>query len=1476
MNADFIHLLCRFARYFYGAMRLQGIFLCLLISVPGCISLCGLNQIRCVDGSCVDMSRAFDGRPDCPDGKFDEVAFSDMCPPRKLHCANGKCLDRKRFFDGTNDCGDNSDEVELPCPIPQFTCLGSPRVCINTSQLIDDETDCPGAEDELKRLGDRCSGNDCDGNCTCDVFTPHSVCMNGTCSCHVAFNMVTKAKGKGKVNKICVPRILGDPCVQDSSCGEVSGAAVCRQGVCTCDTGYLRTNNSTCRQITLGDGCQATEECTRFTSSSVCENGTCACDTPNRHDVSSSTCIPRGLDEACQEDAECESVANTSCQVGMCACAADYRKSKDKTYCVNRKLFDPCVNHTDCTSVVDNSQCSQGRCVCDQGRKSSPDMTECLLNELGDPCGDDFECASVANGACVNQSCSCLPGFHAINHTSSCTLRQIYDSCTSDVDCFSAVNESLCFNGSCVCKTGYIENDVHSQCRSRSIGDSCETLLDCASFNKHSLCSNRVCGCELEYFITGGDSHCERRRIGTGSCAVDIDCASAVEESECLNGSCVCRSGYQAAENDTRCFLRRVGDDCAKDSDCRDAVNASFCDNGTCTCISGLKPVQNASTCIPRALLDTCLVHTDCSDAVENTECSDGRCECMSGFQEVHSRVHFNLSFGDINRTEDTQQYISSSNESACVIRSLGDPCVVDTDCVDAVTGSHCLNRTCTCKPGFKQSADGSACLQNVIGDECQLGVECTNAVEDSRCATGKCLCNIGFQVNENKTLCVRRRIFDRTCVTINDCIKAVSNSLCHLRQCICSSGYYPTGGNQTCTSYRIGDRNCKTVLDCKLAVPRSQCLRGECVCDNGYMSVNNGTECNRRVIGDPCTKDVDCGIIRSRCLNETVCGCDPEYEPNPNLAQCVYRPKKLLDVCTFDYQCNRLDNQSICGNKYGAVYSRITSCVCTDGLWVRSDTGTCYAPSVVGDYCEDRSWCHLGSNVQCDGNQCACRQGYLPNATYNGCVALPSAVGDFCRKDGHCGKLAHSYCHGNSTCQCYYKYYPGKLGKTCLERDFITVPSLPSQALGLQCDTLTGRPCSHSEEGRKHWRCHYEPGRQYRCMCVPGFANKYTNTEFQCEEIQTYFFYVNISYEMGCEKEENPDDKKCYIYQPIKVLKQYNNENTKYFIYIRDRITVAGLANLFNDTSPHIRFRYMNSDVLNITEVTGGMRVGLLVYLAADYFRIINDTSLKAEIIASLIRSHGELGRSRLKINWPFEDEIEWRDFDECSERGGEYADCSSIAWCLNTRVSYMCSCRHGYEDWSPDSDHRPGRQCIIPPDVSTDSLSCSNGKCENRWEYISLAIVGYGLFLFIFIGYEIYSRKRKLERSDIYYKLQKAARRARWKEAKERRKTIKKKRQEERDSRKQGRQTGSEVSMGTQQGSSGTDKSQEEEEDVGGDTIEDAEEIGDPIECDTNDRTDEKGERVDDDVSEDNDGIVFVAPESQADNARLIHANV
>lgn len=76
--------------------------------------------------------------------------------------------------------------------------------------------------------------------------------------------------------------------------------------------------------------------------------------------------------------------------------------------------------------------------------------------------------------------------------------------------------------------------------------------------------------------------------------------------------------------------------------------------------------------------------------------------------------------------------------------------------------------------------------------------------------------------------------------------------------------------------------------------------------------------------------------------------------------------------------------------------------------------------------------------------------------------------------------------------------------------------------------------------------------------------------------------------------------------------------KRTTYFLY---QSVVFQFANLFMDTQARVRDRYMTSEVINITETWEGMQIGLLVYLRADYYNVINETELEFEMIESLKR---------------------------------------------------------------------------------------------------------------------------------------------------------------------------------------------------------------------------------------------------------------
>ncbi|XP_053372547.1 low-density lipoprotein receptor-related protein 1B-like isoform X2 [Mercenaria mercenaria] len=1320
--------------------------------IQGVWSFCSNEELRCIDGTCVPISKKLDGRQDCPDGKYDED-FKNWCKASQMNCATGRCISRAKFQNGVNDCGDNSDEVQFPCKPPLYSCTGTSTVCIDKTNINDGTVDCPDATDEVKRLMGSCGlNNECDGNCTCGRFVPYSVCTNGTCVCDTGY----KISGN---RKQCLSRKLNDECSFDDDCSVVMKNSVCTGEVCGCGVGFIANGSNTCREVMIGDQCLGDQDCLMFNNNSRCSAGTCGC--ALGYYENNFTCLPRHIGDTCNITADCSSVIDdSSCDNGTCSCTTGYYAFGNMNFCFKRKLFDVCDVDADCVSVINNSVCQERLCACEENRKPDLNRTFCVQKDVGDECSLDNNCDLIDNSFCLNNLCTCTLGYHDYETNKTCLRRKIFDRCDVHGDCFMAVNSSLCQLGNCQCEKGMIEEKNNTSCRLRILGDTCSDDLDCAMSVLYSDCTNSSCACLLGYHAAKVNT-CLLRKIGDESCQTDDDCDTAVSDSECRNNTCLCQSGYLELYNGTVCAKRNISSPCDHDVDCSDAMINSLCMNNSCECRSGYKAINDNTACELRALNDTCDVDTDCSDAISNSNCSSGRCFCNSGYQssqrksvsEIYTESPVNSTFSNVSSLL-TNTTVHSENEMECVLRQIGNKCKVSTDCSDAVPNSLCKDNTCVCKQGFKTGANTSSiCEANRINDVCSENADCDLAVNNSVCDRKECKCMAGFQVNEDKSECNRRKIFDKTCFTSSDCYMAVSYSNCIKRQCMCNSGYYPSNGNQTCTKFKIGDKNCVTILDCKEAVSKSSCRKGECRCINGYMAENNNTVCQKRIIGDPCDTDLDCSAAVFRSLCNGTCKCEDGYDANPitNLRTCVKSPQKLLDTCSFDEQCFRLDNISSCGNLHG-FESRIKSCVCELGYFVRYDQveqGHCYEPRLIGDYCENRAWCQFGDNVHCVDNECTCRPGHIPNATYNGCVHLPEAVGDFCRIDSHCDKIPHSECYvgeQNNTCQCHYKYKTNDDGRNCLPRSFVIEPPSPVVEIGLQCDAR--RTCNKHDEGRKYWRCAKEEGRQHtRCLCVPGYASKYNSETFSCKEIQTYYFNINITHELGC-RDNKEDTPLCYQYQPIRILKQYNNENTKYFLYIRDRIVLQGFANLFNDTPPYIRDRYMTSEVLNITESQNQMKIGVLVYFLADYYNIINETELENEMINSLIRSHGEIGKSQLKMSWPFDDAIEYKDFDECTEQGGRFSDCSPIAWCLNTRVSYMCSCRHGYEDWSVDSDGRPGRICNLPQDVTTDSLSCSDGKCENQWEYISLALVGFGFVLFFFIGYEIYTRKKKLEK--------------------------------------------------------------------------------------------------------------------------------
>lgn len=100
----------------------------------------------------------------------------------------------------------------------------------------------------------------------------------------------------------------------------------------------------------------------------------------------------------------------------------------------------------------------------------------------------------------------------------------------------------------------------------------------------------------------------------------------------------------------------------------------------------------------------------------------------------------------------------------------------------------------------FQVNVANTSCILRTIGDTCMEQSDCFNAVENSKCVSGKCDCIAGFHAQNDGSLCNIRKIFSSGCRNNKDCSTAVANSSCRYDTCLCLSGFHVNNLNTTCT----------------------------------------------------------------------------------------------------------------------------------------------------------------------------------------------------------------------------------------------------------------------------------------------------------------------------------------------------------------------------------------------------------------------------------------------------------------------------------------------------------------------------------------------------------------------------------------------------------------------------------------------------------------------------------------------------
>ena len=264
----------------------------------------------------------------------------------------------------------------------------------------------------------------------------------------------------------------------------------------------------------LLDACDTTPDCSTSITNSICDPNICICDSDYLSD--GTLCLPRNLNDACDNDAQCVFgvSANTICDSSQCKCETGYidRNTAPDETCESRLIDDVCAVDIDCTTNIDFSECLSTFCKCITGYDVSADRTQCNAKELGDDCVDDTECTTtITLSACEGSICVCPDGHIEID-SRTCKLRQIHtDECTnSDTDCVPAVANSECESLLCECISGYIVNDLLTDCTLRILGDQCTTDTDCLDAITNSECTDSTCSCLLGY-IADGTNVCNAR-----------------------------------------------------------------------------------------------------------------------------------------------------------------------------------------------------------------------------------------------------------------------------------------------------------------------------------------------------------------------------------------------------------------------------------------------------------------------------------------------------------------------------------------------------------------------------------------------------------------------------------------------------------------------------------------------------------------------------------------------------------------------------------------------------------------------------------------------------------------------------------------------------------------------------------------------------------------------------------------------------
>ncbi|XP_041482022.1 uncharacterized protein LOC121429156 isoform X2 [Lytechinus variegatus] len=486
--------------------------------------------------------------------------------------------------------------------------------------------------------------------------------------------------------------------------------------------------------------------------------------------------------------------------------------------------------------------------------------------------------------------------------------------------------------------------------------------------------------------------------------------------------------------------------------------------------------------------------------------------------------------------------------------------------------------------------------------------------------------------------------------------------------ECACLQGYEDTGQSGV-----LPGRNCTEINECDT----NPCLHGatctdkingyNCTCAAGYTGNRCETEMNECdtnpcLHGATCTDEINgynCTCAAGYTGNECETDID-ECNVNPclNGATCTDEINAYNCTCAAGYTGNECEtdvdecNVNPCLN--GATCTDEINgynCTCAGGYTgneCETEIDECYVnPCLNGATCTD----------EINGYNCTCIAGYTGNqceTDINECNTNPCLNGATCMDE------INGY---NCTC------VAGYTGNEC-ETDVDECLSSPCQN-DATCSSLATNVLCECPEGYSGDQCQIEP---VTCLGANSCGElEICNTEGMCECGPNYIENSNGQCEVA------------YVYTVSMTITSFNGQSISFTIALTDVTSDEYLrlaAILRRLLLLQVRLlRRLARIIFRNGSVIASFEAGTAEPMSAN--------DLQQMIISDLGSGNITSGGSSIGVD---PDTLVATDFNECLVASDN--DCSPNADCSNMEGSFVCSCREGFTDNSPDTG-RPGRVC-------------------------------------------------------------------------------------------------------------------------------------------------------------------------------------